>query len=247
MIKKSALPAFHFCRRRGDRYNDMGAQSTGGRKEDLMISILIVEDDGDLNRSLCRFLSGEGYSPQGVRTGQEGINALYAKHFDMIISDIMMPGMDGFAFARTIREQDRYIPILFMTARDDFLSKEKGYDLGVDDYLVKPVDFRELQLHIRALLRRARIMESRRITIGNLVLDEDSTSAEVDGKPVSLTLREFQILYKLLSYPNRTFTRSQLLDDFSGLERENSLRTVDVHLTNPTASHGGCGNTAPSA
>ena len=139
-----------------------------------MISILIVEDDGDLNRSLCRFLSGEGYSPQGVRTGQEGINALYAKHFDMIISDIMMPGMDGFAFARTIREQDRYIPILFMTARDDFLSKEKGYDLGVDDYLVKPVDFRELQLHIRALLRRARIMESRRITIGNLVLDEDS-------------------------------------------------------------------------
>ncbi len=175
-----------------------------------MISILIVEDDGDLNRSLCRFLSGEGYSPQGVRTGQEGINALYAKHFDMIISDIMMPGMDGFAFARTIREQDRYIPILFMTARDDFLSKEKGYDLGVDDYLVKPVDFRELQLHIRALLRRARIMESRRITIGNLVLDEDS----------------------LLSYPNRTFTRSQLLDDFSGLERENSLRTVDVHMTN---------------
>ncbi len=196
----------------------------------------------DLNRSLCRFLSGEGYSPQGVRTGQEGINALYAKHFDMIISDIMMPGMDGFAFARTIREQDRYIPILFMTARDDFLSKEKGYDLGVDDYLVKPVDFRELQLHIRALLRRARIMESRRITIGNLVLDEDSTSAEVDGKPVSLTLREFQILYKLLSYPNRTFTRSQLLDDFSGLERENSLRTVDVH---EQSSDSGCAHDKP--
>ncbi len=127
----------------------------------------------------------------------------------------MMPEMDGFAFAKALREQDKNIPILFMTARDDFSSKERGYRLGIDDYMVKPIHLDELVLHIEALLRRAHIAAEKKLVIGNLVLDEDEISAAVDGVPVFLTLREFQILFKLLSYPKRTFTRSQLLEDFS--------------------------------
>ncbi len=127
----------------------------------------------------------------------------------------MMPEMDGFAFAKALREQDKNIPILFMTARDDFSSKEHGYRLGIDDYMVKPIHLDELVLHIEALLRRAHIAAEKKLVIGNLVLDEDEISAAVDGVPVFLTLREFQILFKLLSYPKRTFTRSQLLEDFS--------------------------------
>lgn len=127
----------------------------------------------------------------------------------------MMPEMDGFAFAKALREQDKNIPILFMTARDDFSSKERGYRLGIDDYMVKPIHLDELVLHIEALLRRAHIAAEKKLVIGNLVLDEDEISAAVDGVLVFLTLREFQILFKLLSYPKRTFTRSQLLEDFS--------------------------------
>ncbi len=127
----------------------------------------------------------------------------------------MMPEMDGFAFAKALREQDKNIPILFMTARDDFSSKERGYRLGIDDYMVKPIHLDELVLHIEALLRRAHIAAEKKLVIGNLVLDEDEISAAVDGVLVFLTLREFQILFKLLSYPKRTFTRSQSLEDFS--------------------------------
>ena len=152
----------------------------------------------------------------------------------------MMPGMDGFAFAEAVRSQDKNIPILFMTARDDFSSKERGYRLGIDDYLVKPIDLNELVLHVEALLRRANIAAEKKLTVGELVLDEDEMSASVGGKPVMLTLREFQILFKLLSYPKRTFTRSQLLDEFSGIESESGLRSADVHITNLRAKLSGC-------
>lgn len=127
-----------------------------------------------------------------------------------------------------------------MTARDDFTSKERGYHLGIDDYLVKPIDLNELVLHVEVLLRRANIAAAKKLTVGNLVLDEDDVSATVDGVAVPLTLREFQILFKLLSYPKRTFTRSQLLDEFSGIESESGLRTVDVHITNLRAKLSGC-------
>ena len=205
-----------------------------------MIHILVVEDDRDLNEAVCRHLSSRNYQTTGVLRASDAFDQLYASHIDLIISDIMMPGMDGFAFAEAVRSQDKNIPILFMTARDDFSSKERGYRLGIDDYLVKPIDLNELVLHMEALLRRANIAAEKKLTVGDLVLDEDEMSAAVGGKPVTLTLREFQILFKLLSYPKRTFTRSQLLDEFSGIESESGLRTVDVHITNLRAKLSGC-------
>lgn len=205
-----------------------------------MIHILVVEDDKDLNQAVCRHLNARGYQTTGVLKAADAFAQMYANHVDLIISDIMMLGMDGFEFAETVREQDKNIPILFMTARDDFTSKERGYHLGIDDYLVKPIDLNELVLHVEALLRRANIAAEKKLVVGNLVLDEDEMSAIVDGEPVTLTLREFQILFKLLSYPKRTFTRSQLLDEFSGIESESGLRTVDVHITNLRAKLSGC-------
>lgn len=205
-----------------------------------MIHILIVEDDQDLNWTVCRHLNARGYQTHGVLCAQEAFDALYENRFDLILSDIMMPGMDGFALAEAVRRQDKNIPILFMTARDDFTAKERGFRLGIDDYIVKPVNLDELVLRIGALLRRANIAARKKLTVGNLVLDEDEMSAAVDGEPVALTLREFQILFKLLSYPRQTFTRSQLLEEFSGLESESSLRTVDVHITNIRAKTKSC-------
>lgn len=205
-----------------------------------MIHILVVEDDRDLNEAVCRHLSSRNYQATGVLRASDAFDQMYTSHIDLIISDIMMPGMDGFAFAEAVRSQDKNIPILFMTARDDFSSKERGYRLGIDDYLVKPIDLNELVLHVEALLRRANIAAEKKLTVGELVLDEDEMSASVGGKPVMLTLREFQILFKLLSYPKRTFTRSQLLDEFSGIESESGLRSVDVHITNLRAKLSGC-------
>lgn len=197
-----------------------------------MIHILLVEDDRDLNTAVCRHLNSRNYITTGVLNATDAFDALYKEHYDLIISDIMMPGIDGFEFAEAVRSQDKTIPILFMTARDDFASKERGYHLGIDDYLTKPIDLNELVLHVEALLRRANIASEKKLVVGKLVLDENDMSATVDGEPIILTLREFQILFKLLSYPKRIFTRSQLLDEFSGLESESGLRTVDVHITN---------------
>ena len=197
-----------------------------------MIKILVVEDDENLNLSVCKHLSTHGYLAKGCLDAISAIDTLSAEKHDLIISDIMMPKMDGFEFARNIRELDQNTPILFMTARDDFSSKEKGYKIGIDDYLVKPIDLDELLLRISALLRRAKIATSKKLVVGNLTLVEEAVSAEVDGQPIVLTLREFQIIYKLLSYPNKTFTRGQLLDEFSGFESESGLRSVDVHITN---------------
>lgn len=205
-----------------------------------MIHILIVEDDQDLNWTVCRHLNARGYQTHGVVCAREAFDALYTSRYDLILSDIMMPEMDGFALAEAVRRQDKNIPILFMTARDDFTSKERGFRLGIDDYVVKPVNLDELVLRIEALLRRANIAARKKLAVGNLVLDEDEMSAAVAGEPIALTLREFQILFKLLSYPRQTFTRSQLLEEFSGLESESSLRTVDVHITNIRAKTKAC-------
>lgn len=196
-----------------------------------MIKILVVEDDESLNQAVCRHLSKNGYQSVGSLTAPQALNFMASEKYDLIISDIMMPKMDGFEFAAAIRELDNNVPILFMTARDDFASKEKGYRIGIDDYMTKPIDLDELLLRIKALLRRAKIAADKQLVVGNLVLDEDEVSATVDGEPVTLTLREFQIIYKLLSYPKKTFTRGQLLDEFGGFETESGLRSVDVHIT----------------
>ena len=205
-----------------------------------MIHILLVEDDKDLNHAIYRYLNSKGYQVFGCLNAVEAYDALYRNSIDLIISDIMMKEIDGFEFAKTIRKNDESIPILFLTARDDFTSKEKGYQLGIDDYLVKPVELDELLLHINALLRRANIVSQKRLEIGSLVLDEAEVTATVEGIPVMLTLREFQILYKLLSYPRQTFTRSQLIDEFTGIENETGLRTVDVFIANLRSKFAHC-------
>ena len=156
---------------------------------------------------------------------------MYNNTFDLIVSDIMMPDIDGYEFAKTVRELNEDIPILFMTARDDFASKQKGYRIGIDDYMVKPIDLDELLLRIGALLRRAKIANSHRLEIGSLVLDVDERTAVFDGEEISLTMREFNILYKLLSYPKKTFTRTQLMDEFWDVESNTAPRAVDVYMT----------------
>ena len=168
-----------------------------------MFKILVVEDDRKLNQTVCSFLNQSGYEAAGCLNAADAYNAMYGNTFDLIVSDIMMPDIDGFEFARTVRGLNENIPILFMTARDDFASKQRGYRIGIDDYMIKPVDLDELFLRIGALLRRSKIASSHRLELGRLVLDADERSAVLDGEAISLTKREFNILYKLLSYPKR--------------------------------------------
>lgn len=197
-----------------------------------MFKLLVVEDDRELNRAVCTFLNRNGYEAVGCLSAEEAYDALYGGSlFDLIISDIMMPGVDGFEFARTVRDTDQQIPILFMTARDDFSAKQRGFRMGIDDYMVKPINLEELLLHIEALLRRAGISTSHKLEVGSLILDADERSAVLDGEEIPLTVREFNLLYKLLSYPKKAFTRSQLMDEFWDEESASGLRTVDVYMT----------------
>ena len=196
-----------------------------------MFKILIVEDNNELRRSVCTFLGQNGYEAIGAASATEAYDAMYEHIFDLIISDIMMPGVDGFELASEIRATNKTVPILFMTALDDFASKSRGYRLGIDDYMVKPIDLGELLLRISALLRRAGIASARRIELDGFVMDADEHTAEVGGEEIPLTAREFNILYKLLSYPKKTFSRAQLMDEFWGADTESGPRTVDVYMT----------------
>lgn len=196
-----------------------------------MVNILVVEDDIKLNQIVCTYLNDSGFHAKGCLNAEEAYDEMYNNLYELIISDIMMPKIDGFEFAQTIRQINRTIPILFMSAKDDLPSKKKGFQLGIDDYMVKPIELDELLLRVRALLRRANIEMERKITVGNLVLDADGMSAEIDGEEVSLTTREFNIIYKLLSYPKKTFSRAQLMDEFWGVDSDTSLRAVDVYVT----------------
>ncbi|MBQ9121959.1 MAG: response regulator transcription factor [Lachnospiraceae bacterium] len=196
-----------------------------------MFKILVVEDDRELNRTVCSFLNQSGYEAIGCLDALDAYDALEANMFDLIVSDIMMPGVDGFEFAKNVRELNEDIPILFMTARDDFASKQRGFRIGVDDYMVKPIDLDELFLRIGALLRRAKIASSRKLEIGKFVMDADEHTAYLEDEEVSLTNREFSILYKLLSYPKKTFTRTQLMDEFWDADTETAPRAVDVYMT----------------
>ncbi|MBQ8510311.1 MAG: response regulator transcription factor [Clostridia bacterium] len=205
-----------------------------------MFKILVVEDDRDLNRSVCSFLNHSGYETVGCLSAEEAYDAMYNTMFDLIISDIMMPGIDGFEFATTVRSLNEEIPILFMTARDDFASKQRGFRVGIDDYMVKPIDLDELFLRIGALLRRAKIASSRILTVGSFTMDADEHTAYLDGEEISLTAREFSLLYKLLSYPKKTFTRTQLMDEFWDADTASGPRTVDVYMTKLRAKLAAC-------
>ena len=196
-----------------------------------MIHILVVDDDKKINQTVCAWLNDCGFEAKGVLSAAEAYDEMYNQLYELIISDIMMPEVDGFEFARTVREVNKRIPILFMSAKDDLPSKQKGFQLGIDDYMVKPIELAELEMRVHALLRRANIETERKLSVGNLVLDADGMTAEVDGEEIAVATREFNILYKLLSYPKKTFTRAQLMDEFWGVDSDTSLRAVDVYIT----------------
>lgn len=186
---------------------------------------------------VCSFLNQSGYQAVGCHDANEAYDAMYGKSLDLIISDIMMPETDGYEFAKTVRSLNEDIPILFMTARDDFASKQKGYRIGIDDYMVKPIDLDELFLRIGALLRRAKIANYHRLEIGKLVMER---TAVYDGENIAMTTREFNILYKLLSYPGKTFTRTQLMDEFWDVETNTAPRAVDVYMNKLRGKFEGC-------
>ena len=196
----------------------------------IMFKILIVEDDKDLNRTVCAFLNRSGYQAIGCLNANDAYDAMYENMFDLIVSDIMMPGVDGFEFVRNVRALNQEIPILFMTARDDIASKQRGFRIGVDDYMVKPIDLDELFLRIGALLRRAKIAAARKLEVGSFVMDADEHTAYLGDEEINLTNREFSILYKLLSYPKKTFTRSALMEEFWDYDSSATSRTVDVYM-----------------
>lgn len=196
-----------------------------------MVRILVVEDDEKLNRVVCSYLNSSGFEAVGCLDAQSAYDEMYKGFFEMIISDIMMPKVDGFEFAENVRKVNKHIPILFMSAKDDLPSKQRGFLLGIDDYMVKPIEFEEMLLRVRALLRRANIETGRKVVVGNLTLDADAMSAVVGGEEIPVTTREFHILYKLLSYPNKIFTRAQLMDEFWETDTGASLRAVDVYIT----------------
>lgn len=196
-----------------------------------MFKILVVEDDKELNKTVCSFLNHSGYEATGCLNATDAYDELAATMFDLIVSDVMMPGVDGFEFAQNIRELNDNIPILFMTARDDMASKQRGFRIGVDDYMVKPIDLDELFLRIGALLRRAKIAANRKLEIGSFIMDADEHTAYLNEEEIPMTNREFSILYKLLSYPKKTFTRTQLMDEFWDTDTETAPRAVDVYMT----------------
>jgi len=196
-----------------------------------LFNLLIVEDDTDLNKTVCEYLKTKGYETTGCLNAQDAYDEMYGKTFDLIISDIMMPGIDGFEFAETVRKLNENIPILFMTAKEDFEAKQKGFLAGIDDYMVKPINLEELTLHVGALLRRAGIASTKRLEIGNLVMDTDEHVVTVKGEEIPLTQREFNIIFKLLSFPKKTFTRGQLMDEFWDVDSDATPRAVDVYMT----------------
>ncbi|MBQ7348734.1 MAG: response regulator transcription factor [Clostridia bacterium] len=205
-----------------------------------MIKILVVEDDKDLNRFVSMSLSGSGYDVISAFDGVKALQEFENTKFDMVLTDIMMPNMDGFELAQNIRVFDKTTPIIFMTAKDDKPSKMLGYRIGIDDYVTKPFDIDVLILKINALLRRAKIESDKIINIGNFTMNKDEHVATLNGNELALTVREFDILFKFLSYPKKTFTRSQLMEEFWDYDSSATSRTVDVYVAKIREKTAGC-------
>lgn len=195
-----------------------------------MISILLVEDDEKLSKLFYTVLSKQGFNVHIASNGIEGFDILENNHIDLIISDIMMPQMNGYDFTENVRKINEEIPILMITAKDDFNSKQKSFLIGIDDYMVKPIDVNEMILRVHALLRRSKIAHDKKQVIGDTVLEYDSLSVTRDNETIVLAQKEFYLLYKLLSYPNKVFTRNQLMDEIWGVDSPSDLQTIDVHI-----------------
>lgn len=196
-----------------------------------MFKILIVEDDTDLNQLFCRTLQRNGYSPFGVADAGEALELLDTESIDLIITDVMMPGMNGFEFVRQLREAQMMMPVMMVTAKGDIMDKQIGFQAGADDYLVKPVDIQEMLLRVQALLRRAKSVSERKLTFGGTELFYDNWMVKDSQGSQTLPQKEFQLLYKLLSYPGQIFTRQQILDDIWGVDGYVDSHTLDVHIS----------------
>ncbi len=202
-----------------------------------MFNIMVVEDDFHTRRLMCAVLERYGYTPIPATDGQDALEQLDKKHVDLIILDIMMPHMDGYELTRVLRDGGSTLPILMVTAKETPADKHKGFIIGTDDYMTKPVDEEEMILRIGALLRRSRIVSERKLSVGSTILYYDSLTVRTDGEPagapggMELPQKEFLLLFKLLSYPNKIFTRRGLMDEIWDMESESDERTVDVHIS----------------
>lgn len=195
-----------------------------------MIKILVAEDDRALSGLVCTYLADNGYEAVAAYDGRSALDKFAEKRFDMVVTDIMMPGLDGYELTKAVREIDEKIPILFMTALDDKPSKQYGYKLGVDDYVVKPFDADILMLKIGAILRRVGIEKNRELVVGNFRMNADEHTAYIDDEELPLTVREFDLLFKMLSFPKRAFSRSRLMEEFWDYNSSATSRTVDVYM-----------------
>ena len=195
-----------------------------------MLKILIIEDDRELRRLFAHVLLKNGFTVREVANGQEALDAMAEEFFDLAISDVMMPVMDGYTFVRTLRENGNNTPVMMITAKDAFDDMRQGFLSGTDDYMIKPINVNEMVLRVQALLRRAQMINERRQVVGGTVLEYDTFSVVTAGETVVLPQKEFMLLYKMASYPGRIFTRQQLMDDVWGYDSESDTHTVDVHI-----------------
>ncbi len=195
-----------------------------------MFQILIAEDDSELRQLFARVLTKNGYAVTGVADGKAALDAVYNGYYDMIISDIMMPKMDGYEMVSNLREAGNNIPVLMITAKGEYDDMRQGFLSGTDDYMVKPVNVNEMVLRVGALLRRAQMISERRQVIGDTVLECDSLTVTANGEKNVLPQKEFMLLYKMVSFPGKIFTRQQLMDDIWGYESDTDTHTIDVHI-----------------
>lgn len=196
-----------------------------------MPSILVAEDDIALNRLICKVLEKDGHFVVSKKDGDEALKVLDEMHIDLIVTDVMMPKVDGYELVENIRNFNKTIPVLFVTAKGAFNDKLRGFNLGADDYMVKPIDINELILRVNALLRRSKIANEKRIVIGDTVLDSEAYSVTTEGETVTLPQKEFLLLFKLLSYPDRVFTRFEIMEEIWGYESESDEKTINVHIS----------------
>lgn len=195
-----------------------------------MLKILIAEDDRELRQLFSHVLTKNGYAVKGVSNGKEALDAMDNDYFDLVITDIMMPVLDGYELVRQLRDTGNITPVLMITAKDAFDDISQGFVSGTDDYMVKPVNVNEMLLRVKALLRRAQMINDRRQVVGNTVMELDSLTVTTDTESMVLPQKEFMLLYKMLSYPGKIFTRNQLMDEIWGYDNESDTHTVDVHI-----------------